>query len=187
MPELTEPIESINKQLIEEYGIDTVTGRPMWRIVWSEEQFEKRKMTHTDEGLELLYPEVRLVPKYRQWIKERYVLENLTIVPHESQEELPMSKYSYEPIWIFETQAGVYLPPKYEASKIIINNIYAVKGKAPIPRYKDPDSNPEEARENEKKRLDGLVYDLFGNETTTGDALAHGEAIVVPGNYERVH
>lgn len=32
-----------------------------------------------------------------------------------------------------------------------------------------------------KMRVDALQQDLFGNETETGDALAHGDAIVVPG------
>lgn len=185
--ELTEPIESINKQLIEEFGIDSITGRAMWRVVWSEDQFEKRKMEVTDEGLQLLHPEVREVPKYRQWVKERFVLENLTIIPVINQDELPTSKYSYEPIWIFETQAGVYLPPKFEAAKLVVDAVYIAKGRTDFVRYKDPDSDTEEAKENHKKRVDGLVADLFGNETETGDALAHGEAIVVPGNYEKVH
>jgi hypothetical protein len=46
--ELTEKIESINNQLIELYGIDTITGQAMWRVVWSEDQFEHRLGTYDD-------------------------------------------------------------------------------------------------------------------------------------------
>ena len=99
--ELTETIDSMNRQLVDLFGIDTISGEAMWRVVWSEDQFEKRLMDVTDEGFQLLYPEVRLVPRYRQWIREKYVLERLTIVPEINAEELPTSKLTYESMWVF--------------------------------------------------------------------------------------
>lgn len=179
MPELTESIESINGQLVSLFGIDSISGDPMWRVVWSEDQFEKRLMDTTDEGFQLLYPEVREVPKYRQWIKERYVLERLTIVPEINAQDLPSQKVSYEPMWVFETQSGIYLPPKLDAARLVVDAVYTASGitRAGLAKYKDPDSHQEEALENKRQRIEGLVEDLFGNETETGDALAHGEGV----------
>jgi hypothetical protein len=185
MPELTESIDSINKQLERLFGVDTVTGAVMWRVVWSENQMEKRLMYTTDEGLQLLSPEVRLVPKYRQWIHERYVLERLVVVPDVNANELPTQKLSYEPMWVFETQLGRYLPPRLDACKIVVDTVYSAMGKSNLAKYKDPDSKQEEALENHKVKIDKLVGDMFGNETEVGDALAHKEAIVVPRNYEK--
>lgn len=178
--ELTEPIESINKQLVDLFGIDSVTGRPIWRVVWSEEQFEKRLMNVTNEGFHLLIPEVREVPKYRQWIKERYVLERLTVIPEVNENELPTEKLSYEPIWVFETQRGVYLPPRLDAAKIVIDTVYAAMGKSSLAKYKETNEAPEE----KDIRLGKLQDELFGNETEVGDALAHNQAIIVPSNYK---
>jgi hypothetical protein len=35
------------------------------------------------------------------------------------------------------------------------------------------------------RRITKLVEELFGNETETGDAMAYGEAIVVPNSYKK--
>lgn len=179
---LTESVESINKQLKELFGIDTISGLQMWRVVWSEDQFEKRLGTYDDYSTGGIYlrtvTEVREAPKYRQWIQEKYVLERLTVIPMLNQQDLPTEKLSYEPIYVFETKKGEYLPPKIEAAKFIINGIYAAQGKQSMAKYVDEEmKNPEEARE---KRILELEHELFGNETMVGDALAYREAIVNP-------
>lgn len=183
---LTESIESINNQLINLFGIDTITGAPMWRVVWSEDQFEKRLGTYDDYTTGGIYirtvTEVREAPKYRQWIQNKYVLERLTLIPLINQDELPTSKLSYEPIYVFEDRHGNYLPPKVEAAKFVIDTVYAATGKSSMAKYiAEGDDNPVEYREH---RISLLEQELFGNETDTGDALAYGEAIVVPGRKE---
>ena len=50
--ELRESIESINKKLLEEYGTEFTTS-PRFRVVFSEDQYEKRLTDFTDEGFEL--------------------------------------------------------------------------------------------------------------------------------------
>lgn len=175
--ELTETVDSINKQLIDLFGIDTISGNPIFRVVWSDDQYEKRLTNCTKEGLDLLYPEVRLLPKYKQWIEQKYILERLTIVPEINSEELPDQRLSYEPIWVFETNKGVYLPPSVQAAKFVIDTMYAAMGKSNLAKYKDPDSNQEEAIHNQKVKIEGIVEDLFGNETEVGDALAYGEGV----------
>ena len=188
--ETTESIESLNHQLIDLYGVDTVTGQAMWRIVWSEDQFEHRYGTFTDFTPSGLYirevTETRYVPKYRQWIKEKYVLEQLVGIPEVSMKELPATKMSYEPIYPFQTDSGKYLPPRLDASKFVIDVLLAAQGKASLAKYKDPLAGltTEQQVEIKNMELDNLQSELFGNETDTGDALAHREAIVVPRNYK---
>ena len=182
--ELTEAIESINKQLSDLYGIDTVTGQAMFRVVWSDDQFEKRLSKFTPEGFELLYPAETIWPKYRQYIKERYILERLVQVPPHQQIELLGLKISYEPLWTFQTEQGVYLPPRLDACQFVIDSVYAAEGKQSMrAKYVNPeDGNPVEAK---MERVDKIQKELFGNETDTTDALAHGQGIVVPTNYEK--
>lgn len=173
--ELTETIETLNKLLRDFYGIDTITSLPIWRIVFSDEQFEKRMMEYSDGGILLLTPEVREVKKY-PWIKEKYVLERLVLIPEISKDELPTQKLSYEPIWVFQDEKENYLPPKFEASKFIIDTLYAAMGKGDLVKYKDPEL---EEGVNEK-RVDNIQEELYGEESDVTDALARGEAIVVP-------
>src|SRR5689334_9373374 len=97
--ELVEKIEVLNSRLVDHFGIDTVTGDAIWRIVFSEDQFEKRLGTYDDITKGGIYlrtvTEVREVPKYRQWIHKKYILERLVLVPETNLPELPCLKQSY--------------------------------------------------------------------------------------------
>lgn len=176
---LAEPLNEINARLMDIYGIDTISGNPMFRVVWSEDQLEKRWTSYTDEGLQLLHPEVREYPKYRQWIHEKYILERLTIITEIKVEGAPVNRISYEPIWVFEDKHGNYLPPRIAVSRLVIDTLYASEGKQSLARYKDElvNENPE-AR---KARLMELQTELFGNETEVGDALAYKEGVSLNG------
>lgn len=189
--ELTEKVESINRQLVDLFGIDTITGQAMWRVVWSEDQFEYRRGIYSDYSPGGLYirtvDEVRYVPKYRQWIKEKYVLERLVLIPEINAGDLPATTMSYEPMYPFETASGKYLPPRIDAAKFVIDTVLAATGKTSLAKYKDPANgmSTEAYMEMRNKELDAIEEELFGDETPVGDALAHGEAIVVPSNYKR--
>lgn len=179
-----EHIDRLNDWLKETYGLFD-NAEPNYRIVFSDDQYEYRKGTFAKYDLHgnlLGYEtEVKYVPKYKQWIQHKYVLEMILPVPDINNEEL-VSKTSYEPLWVFEDARGNALPPKREAIILIIRQqkeqLARVRG---IPIYKDPESNPEEALEIRKKNIERLERELFGNETTTGDGLAQKRAIVVPG------
>jgi hypothetical protein len=177
--ELTESIALINQQLIDLFSIDIITGKSIWRVVWSEDQFEKRAINTTEAGLLLPFDVVREVPKYRQWVKEKYVLERLVLVPEMNRDELPTQKISYEPIFVFMDKEGNYLPPKIEVCKLVIDTVYAAQGKSSLAKYKDPDANPEAYR----ARIEETYNELFGEETDVSDALAYGEGVTVPHNY----
>lgn len=170
--ELRESIKSINKKLLQEYGTELSCGsQPRFRVVFSEDQYEKRWTSFTDEGFELLEPEVRTLPKYKQWIKEKYILERL--VPIVGETDLT-TKVSYEPAWVFQDKHGNYLPPFFEGCKFIIEAMFAAIGKANTHvKYKDKNLSVEE----QKAEIDKVERELFGNETDVGDALSYGSGV----------
>lgn len=179
--ELAEPIESINQQLIDLFGIDTATGQPIFRVVWSEDQLEKRLTDRSEKGLILPYPMMKLLPKY-QWIKEKFVLERLVIVPEQNLKELAGIKLSYEPVWVFKDKNEQYVPPTTWGCKFIIDTLYAAMGKQSMAKYVDEESkHPEEVR---NQRIEKLTEELFGDESSILGRTVTGEAIVVPQSYE---
>lgn len=177
--ELAESIESINSSLVDEFGIDSDTGRPIWRVVWSDDQREKRLSEFTLEGIQLIHPEVMELPKY-SWIRERYVLERLVIIPDINAHELPTRKLSYEPIWVFNDHITEnYIPPTFMAAKFVVDTVYAAQGKSGLRKYVDPEGTKEGAREAKEKRISKLEEELFGDEsclmmrTKTGEAVGY--------------
>ena len=173
--ELAEPIESLNQQLRDLFGIDTVTGLSIWRIVWADDQKEKRKSKYTEAGIELLYPVVIQVPKYPH-ITERFILEKLEVLSEKSRAELADGKISYEPKWTFESNAGAYLPPRLDVCQIVIHtmNFAQYGNKSGLAKYKDdPDGD-------KLKSIERISQELFGNETVVTDALRYKEGVVVP-------
>lgn len=178
--ELTEPIESINEQLTSLFGIDSDTGRPMFRVVESWTQYEKRLSNVTPEGFKLQHPIVMEKPKYDQrdddW-KDKHILERLVIVPIVNQNEIPSSAMSYEPLWVFKDNFNNPLPPRVDACKLVIDTMYAALGKKSLAKYVDEEAkNPIETRE---ERINKLQEELFGDEsnllgrTITGEAVAY--------------
>lgn len=172
--ELREPIEDINKKLLDKYGKYT-DGRPNFRVVFSDDQFEKRWTDFTDDGFQLLQPEVRELPKYRQYIRHRYILERLIPVVGESD---LTTKTSYEPAWVFQDKNQNYLPPFFDGCVLIIDSILERAGHTGHVKYKDSNVSVEEREANLKK----VENELFGNETNVGDHLAYGTGVVVPEN-----
>lgn len=187
--ELTETIDSLNRQLADLYGIDTESTKQMWRVAWGKDQFEKvygRFQDFTPNGLFIReVTEVRIVPKYRGYAsQERYFLERLVAVPPQDSENLLGAKISYEPIWCFEDKNGNYLPPKMEACQFIINTILAVQhGTGNLARYVDNENTPE-AR---SKKVDQIQEELFGDQSSLQGTSVSGETIFVPSNYEKVN
>jgi hypothetical protein len=176
--ELRETIESINEKLIREYGIDISLNMPNWRVVFSEDQYEKRLTNFTDEGFELLFPEVRELPKYKQHIRAKYILEHLVPVTEGIETDL-VTKVSFEPSWVFQDKNGNYLPPFFEGCQHVIESVLAATGNPKaFAKYKD-ETISVEARAAHLKKVED---ELFGNESDLGDHLAYKTGIVVPGN-----
>lgn len=180
--EVPESIRSLNRQLVVLFGVDTVTGDPMWRVSWSNDQREKKLMHYNSFGVELLTPQVLEVPKY-PYIRDRYVLERLVVIPEVDKVELPATKLSYEPMWTFETDGAAYVAPTIDAAKFVIDTIYAAMGTKSLRKYVENEENT--TVEGRDARVGKLQQELFGNETEVGDALRYKEGIVVPKNYEK--
>lgn len=176
-----ETLDALNARLVDHFGIDSDTGRPMFRIVWSDDQLEKRRVSEV-AGIHLLYPVVMEVSKY-PYLKHLYVLERLVAVPDINAEELPTQKLSYEPIWAYRDAAQKPIPPLWTPTKFIIDTLYAALGKKSLRKYVEDEKNT--TPEGLDQRITELCEELFGNETETGDAMAYGEAIVVPENYKK--
>ena len=173
--ELREPIETINLLLTEHYSRDISDGRPNYRVIWSDDILEKRIITHDAHGNELIIPEVSLVPKYKQWVPHRYILERLTPIVGETD---LVEKLAYEPVWTFQDRNQNYLPPWFDACRHIIENILMNMGaRNYYAKYKDKMTKEEYLAQIQK-----MEDELFGNETDVGDHLAYGTGIVVPGN-----
>jgi hypothetical protein len=175
---------NFNRPLADLFGIDTVSSQPMFRISWSDEQFEKRLTECTDAGITLLKPEVRLLPKY-QWIRARYIIEHLVAIPNVNIPELPTTKVSYEIIWTFEDKDGNYLPPHLEAAKFPINTMLSAMGRhqdgrTPLQKYVDDEFSQEASLDAKEKRIAEISEYLFGEQSSLQGTTVTGESIIVP-------
>lgn len=185
-PKLPSEIEEINRQLKETYGIDSDSTQAMWRVSWAADQYEMRVDDVTPLGVRLLFPEMMNFPKY-SWIKDNWILENLVLVPLENLTEIPQFKKSYECIWRFHDRFKKPVEPHFWACQFIIDSVMAAKTGNPmnVRKYYDPNvsSDPKEQLEINKKRIDDLVEQLFGDESDLMLRTVTGEAVIVPRNY----
>ncbi len=172
-------VQQINRQLIEEYGIDSDGGGAIWRVSWSNDQYEKRLSTHSAKGIQLLHPEVINLPKY-QWIKDRWILERLCLVPDVNVGDLPTTRKSYECMWKFENAyTEEALPPNYTVAKFVADTVYASLGKSSMAKYVDEEAkNPIDSRE---QRIAKLTEELFGDESSLLGRTVTGEAVAYTG------
>lgn len=169
-----EAISAINKRLLDHYG-RFEDGRANWRVVWSDDQLEKRWVTSTDEGFLLSSPMIAEVPKY-SYIQHRYILERLVPVADFMGSEL-VDKTSYEPIWTFQDNEGNALPPIWETVFLLVRQVQENMGNAGHNApYKAP-YGMGNTLDEVKMRVEKLQEQLFGNETKIGDALAYDTAV----------
>lgn len=173
--ELVESIEYINEQLIKRYGNEPFADDlPRFRVVFSDEQFEKRWVTHTPEGFELIHPAVSEVPKY-WYIKAKYILERL--VPINVDNTDLTVKVGYEPAHVFMTPSEKYLPPRADMCFVVADRLLDVStGRVKIKKKTDPASEPGYMADLIRR----MYENLFGNETDITDALAYRYGVVNP-------
>lgn len=95
-------------------------GRPLYRLVWSDSEFEHRYGTFNDFSAGGLFlrqtTETRLTPKY-SYIQERWVLEKF--FDQHPTSELP-SPNGYEPFWTFEGKDKRYQAPTLKVVQFIV-------------------------------------------------------------------
>src|SRR5215471_2559895 len=169
----TEGLDVLNRRLVEKYG--NFSGDPMfpmYRIVWSGDQYEHRWVEYTPEGLQCA-PYVRQMPKYRQWQGDCFILERCLVLPPGSDIETEHG-FGYEPLWAYKTHNNEPVPPVWFATELIIETVLEAAAKAVgtkyTPRYRDPDAglNKKDLIEKREERLKQLEKELFGNETKEG-------------------
>jgi hypothetical protein len=170
--------EDINKVLKEKFGT-TIDGLAMWRVVWSSDQYEKVLTKFTDAGIELLFPEVRELPKYREFTKDRYILEHLVVVPDISKAELPSVTMSYEPIHTFWDGTGAYMAPAIAPCVFIAETVHAAmdearRGNGSMARYKQ---TTEEAAKASIDEYNDIYNGLYGAESGLGGAIVHKQGV----------
>lgn len=99
-------------------------NRPLFRLVWADDQRELRLGTYnvySNEGIFLRTErKVERVPKY-DWLKEKWVLEQWVPPELVMTEELPESVYgSYEPRYVFADHNGNALPLNLAVVQFIV-------------------------------------------------------------------
>ncbi len=118
-----------------------------------------------------------MVPKYRQWIQDKYILERIIAIPEFVENDL-VEQITYEPVWVFEDKNGNPLPPIWPAIELIVAQVYNAAAKTVGAKYKDPDIfDKKDSREAKLAKVDRLVEEMFGNESDTGDALAYKDGV----------
>lgn len=186
-----EKVETLNRRLSDRYGLYS-DGRPLWRLVWSEDEMEKRHGIwddYTSNGLFIRrVEEVREVPKYRQWINPPcFILERLLEIPEGVQTQL-LTKTSYETVFTFRDKWNQPLPPTWRAIELIMFSVLSNAARAVGAKYEDPRNrlaDPKIAAEDRLREIAEIEEELFGNETQISDALAYGRGIVVPAHYSK--
>jgi hypothetical protein len=126
----TPEVDKINELLERDYG-KFDNALPMYRVVWSHDQYEHRYGTYKDFTESGIYirtvSEVREVPKYRSYMSPQYVLEKCCPVPPDCDLD---QKVSYEPLFGFRG-----LPVIYDICKIVIDSILEKMHMSKYPKY----------------------------------------------------
>jgi hypothetical protein len=159
-----------------------LTLQPLFRLVWSTDQLEKRWGDFSDYVGPIFLRtvhEVREVPKY-WYIPDRWVLERWFPPEIAYSEEVPDSRFgSYEPLYVFDKE-GTILPLRLRVIEIIMKS---------ISEYKSPTDRRIE-KENKKISDEKLEQEYFdrvidGSDSGLGLQLHWKEAIIVPSNFEK--
>jgi hypothetical protein len=116
-----ETIIALNRRLVERYGTDMYL-RARYRVVWADDQFEKREAEFHDfiapAHMVRRVKEVRLVRKYPDFLG-RHVLETLTYCPFPEVKD----HNGYEPLFVFQRNDSTPLIPIWSAIEFIIKRV----------------------------------------------------------------
>lgn len=170
-----ENLQIINRRLLETYGRG-IGDLPLYRIVWSTSELEKRYGTfikETEAGLYLGEETCeREVPKYFMW-PDYWILE--FIQPNVNNREI-LARVTYEPLWVFKDKNDKPLPYDWDILLILIRaHQTRVITKSPAQLASE---------EQDRKEQESKVFldQLKGEASPFSGKLEKGsrEAIVVP-------
>lgn len=161
--------DNFNYRLQQLYGNHVETELPLFRVVFSDDEVERREgeFWYSEGGILYSTPvrEIRTVPKY-DFLDGQWVLEILTFVPHNAEIK---SGYTYEVLWAWDKG----LPLNWNAIEKVVY-VYLNKVKSP----KVPKTQKEaDYQESERiKRAKAIVKNRLDN-TALVSALHDGDAI----------
>lgn len=145
-------------------------GRPLFRLVWSNNETEIRYGTFNDFKGDIFLrsvTETRRVLKYN-YINERWILEMWLPV---SNPELPASQYegTWEPLFVFEGKDNCYLQPTMKTVQFLIEQSRQPKKK----------STPAELAEEDQRKFDKEIQDFMDqiDVSPISNALHMGEGV----------
>lgn len=173
-----ESAESINKRLLENYGRG-IADQPLFRVVYSDSQREKRFgtfMKETEAGIYLGTETcVRDCEKYPFFLN-MWILE--TVKPNFSNPEI-LEKWSYEPLWVFKDRMQNPLPLDWE----IIQKIcyFYIHGEPDKRTQRDLDSAEEEKIGQETE----MTLDYLKNNKPFPNKMYDSAVITVPSNFTK--
>ncbi len=175
------PVKHINKWLKNQYGAD-LTGRPFFRIVWSEIETEKRFSLY-DQMLSdhIIYKTVKKLKEVKKYANpiysERFILEKLIFGidnPEIWADGDPIKNGTYEPIWVFRGPNDTYQVPTLKTVEFVIRMLLGDKVHR---NQKMEDSDEESSLQDEIK---DCVNALGGPEGDIASHLHTKSAIIVP-------
>ena len=155
-----------------------LSTQPLFRLVWSDDQYELRTGTFgkfVDNIKIAEYQATEQVLKY-SWIKERWVVEQWFPPEVCLLDELPESKQgSFEPIYVFEDSKGNSLPLKLEVVQFLVQA--SLKPKTSVMRKQSLSKENTEARE---KVAQDITWDCINDDGPLVSQFHDGTAILRP-------
>ena len=177
-----ENIDTINRRLKDTFGL--YADKVRYRVTWPNDEFEVRRVNHTEEGFQLIHPEFRKVHKYEKWRWDHWIIERLMEVPTVNTAQLAGASLSYEPLWTLDEKELAWPPIRF-ICQTVEDKIKNAQNGQQYQQYKHPYEGltTEEQIQKHEQELKEIESYLYGNETRVTDALAYHGAIVVPTNY----
>lgn len=176
-----ESLTIINKRLETRYGRDVAENLPKFRVVWSEDETEKRHGTYNKISPSGLYlgTETGTVEIKKYWyLAPCWVLEKLERIPDRKTHDEVQASYTYEPIMVFLTKDDQLLPLRWRPIELAIQSwLNAEKG------VQKTEEDFRQEQEAQLKKEEQAVMDSF-DASEVADALSYGEGIVVPSTYQ---
>lgn len=180
-------IHLINQRLIDIYGKDLL-NQPIYRIIWSEDEIEKRFATFRDwvPGTNILIrevTEVREVKKYSTY-EPQYILEKLFFNQHNTEildnNTFNPQKCTYEPMWAFgKDKNGRIRRPVWRAIELLITCINNPSKMTP--------SEMDEAEFNQAREDERIMNDLLEEHIPNDSlhsAIKDGDAVMLNQDYK---
>jgi len=154
-----ETIKVINKRLATKYGL-SLDGRPNYRVVFSDTQFENQFGIFEDFSGDILLrrvKEYRTVRKY-EYIDGKHVLEKLWFFDYGSFPDRPFINNSYEPVWTFMDKERNPLYPIWEAVEFAVEcSLEGVRRTLRSKVKRDYVAEEKEAKDKDIKGLEDML------------------------------